>query len=310
MKKILVSTVLIIVLYVLAWRLIAGPEFMGMFNRVAPGFVFALAVVGFLSLLMNGIVLKAVLSPFDIRLPMGESFGIASITAMGNYLTLFGGGTAGKAVYLKRRYDFPYSKFLASMSAVSILDLMWVGFLGSSMLIVTYKILFPWGQALLSVFLILTVVSFLVLSFGSMFYEKRFFKNVKVALDGWEMIRSSRDLLLKVSLLLLANHLLSSAELFIGYSVFSINISVADAVLLGAISSLSSIIRFTPASIGIQEAVIASSSHLLNIGFGEGLLVAGFMRVVSTGIVFLFGGLCAIGFGNRKYNLWRQIADR
>lgn len=258
-----------------------------------------LAGLGFLMLLSNSLMLRIFLYPFNIRIPVSECFGISSISAMGNYIISFGGGTVGKAVYLKRRYYFSYPAFLASMSAAFILDLLLASFLGSSMVILTGNISSPWGQTLLAVSFILGVVSFMVLFLDLRIYEGRVFKVIRDALDGWNSIRRDRGLLAKVSLLLLANHMFSSVELIAGYSAFSIKISIADAILLGAISSLASIMRFTPANIGLQEAVIASCSHLLGIGFSEGLLAAALLRVVSMGIVFSFGGLYMMGFGYR-----------
>lgn len=257
-----------------------------------------LAVLGFLLYFFNVLILRTFLYTFNICIPISECFGISSISAIGNYLAPFGGGTVGKAVYLKRQYDLPYTGFLASMSAASILDFLWAGFLGSTVLIATGKIAYPWGQALLVVFLSLIIVPFMVLSINLRIYERRFFKVVRDALDGWKTISRNRELMVKVSLLLLAGHLVSSVELIAGYRAFSIKMSVSDAILLGAISSLASIMRFTPANIGIQEAVIALSSHLLGIGLGEGLLVAGLLRVVSMGVVFMSSGIYVIGFGN------------
>lgn len=259
-----------------------------------------LAVLGSLMFLLNVLILRIFLHTFNVSVTLRECFGISTISAMGNYLAPFGGGTAGKAVYLKRRYDFPYPTFLASMSAASILDLLWAGFIGSSVLVISWKISFLWGQALLAVFLTLMIVSLMALSLNPQAYDGRFLKPMRNVLDGWGRIRRDRDLIIKVSLLLLANYLLSSAELFAGYSAFSIKLGIADAILLSAISSMSSIVRVTPANIGIHEVIIASSSHLLGLGLGQGLLAAGLSRVISIGLIFSFGGLYMMSFGYRK----------
>lgn len=43
--------------------------------------------------------------------------------------------------------------------------------------------------------------------------------------------------------------------------------------------------KMTPANLGVQEAVVASSSYSLGIGFEKGLLAAGLVRVIARDIV-------------------------
>lgn len=258
-----------------------------------------LAILSFLMFLNNVLILRTFMRKFNVWTSIRECFGISAISAIGNSLAPFGGGTVGKAIYLKKQYDFPYPTFLASMSAASILDLLFAGFLGSSVLIVTGKVSYPWGKALILVFLTLMFLSLAGLSLNLRPCNGGFLKPIKNILDGWRRIRRDRNLIIKISLLLLANHLLSSAELFAGYSAFSIKISIADAILLGAISSISMIVKVTPANIGVYEAVVASSSHLLGLGLGEGLLVAGISRAVSMAIIFSASGLLILVRNNR-----------
>lgn len=259
-----------------------------------------LAVLGFLILFLNGLMLKIFLYPFNISMSLSECFGVSAISAMGNYLAPFGGGTVGKAVYLKRRYDFPYSAFLALMSVTSILDILMAILLGSGVVIFTGNMLYPWKGAFLLLFLTLVIALVAVFSLNRLIPDIKFFKIARDALEGWRMLCGRRYMMTKISMLLLTNYLLSSAELFTGYGAFSVGISPADAILLSTISSLSSIIRFTPANIGFQEAVIASSSHLLGVGLREGLLAAGLLRVVSIGVIFLSGCFYMMVYGNLK----------
>ena len=91
------------------------------------------------------------------------------------------------------------------------------------------------------------------------------------------------------SLLLLLNFILSTAELALSYSAFSIDIALEEAVLMEAISRFSGIIKILPGNLGIYEGSIALGSQILNVGFSEGLLAAGLVRVVSICVILIFG---------------------
>ena len=47
--------------------------------------------------------------------------------------------------------------------------------------------------------------------------------------------------------------------------------------------------KVLPANLGVYEGSIALSSQLLGVGFREGLLAAGLVRVVSIFVMLIFG---------------------
>lgn len=268
------------------------PEVLGVVQEVNPNNILVLAGISCLCLLSYGLILNSLLRTFNISVPMHECFGIFSLSALGNYVTSFGGGTIGKAVYLKRRYRFPYTDFLASMSATHILNLFLASLLGCSVVSLTDWVSPSWGATAMAGFLLSGFLTFGLLVYPFKFEINRIkiFKVMADVVDGWNIIKRDKGLIIKISLLLLVNHLLAAAELFAGYSAFSISVSIADVILLGVISCFSMVIRVTPANLGIHEVLVALSSHLLGVGFEEGLLAAGLLRVVSLFIAILSAG--------------------
>jgi len=257
------------------------------------GYLAPVALLEFLFLLTNGMILKTLLASFNVRISLREGLGISAATAMFNYLTMFGGGTLGKALYLKRRHEFPYHAFVATASAAHAVDVIILSMLGCSMAVLTGLIVREWGNAVFSVFVSVGIISCVLVLFPPKFIDstRKVLRFAAETAQGWRRIRGDGSLLLGVALLLLANHLLAATELLAGYGVLLVKISMPEAVLLGAVAGLSSVARLTPANMGIQEVAIAVSSHILGIGFDKGLLVAALLRGVSLVVVFSCGSL-------------------
>lgn len=260
-------------------------------KEINPEDIFIMAVLSSLLLLFNGIILKVLLRPFNIRLSLSESFGITSLTAMANYFIVFGGGALGKALYLKRRHDFPYSAFLASMSATGLLDLVLASILGTAAVITGGNPLGAWGSPMLLVFIFLgaAVLFMMFCSFELPSGNGKMLNMLNDVSDGWRLIRKDYVLMLKIILLLLISYALIFAELFFSYRAFSINIGISSVMLIAIISVLSGIIRIVPANIGVQEGVIALSSHILGLGFSQGLLAAGLSRAITATLIIFYG---------------------
>lgn len=279
----------------------------GVISHISFNSIFLLMFLNLLTFLSLGLILRNLLQSFDIRLSVSEGVGVASLTYMGNYLTIPGGGAVGKAVYLKRKYNFSYHNFFASMSATHILDLMYISILGITMVILCGGLSEVWGLPVISAFVVAGIISVWLVAFPFNFRNCRgkFFNTLRDVVEGWKIIRKDRLLIARISVLLLMNHLLAVLEVVVGYDVFSVEIGIVEAALLALISTLSTIVKITPANLGIQEAVIAASSHLLGIGFEEGLMVAGCLRLVAVVVTFFMGGV----FGFRLLNP-HNVGDR
>lgn len=295
---------LLILLLVFVAYLLGHRDLWLVVREINSGSIAVLAGISSLLLLSNGMILKVLLGTFSLNISLRDCFGISALTAMGSYMASFVGGTFGKALYLKKRHDFPYSAFLSSMSAAHIIDFFWISLLGCSVIMMTGGLSAVWGPALLAGFLLLGFSALVLLVFSLRFSvnccEGKLFKAFADFMEGWRIIRRDRSLIGKISVLLLANQILTASELFVGYGAFSIKIGIAEVLLMGVITSISFVVKLTPANIGIQEGVIAFSSHLLGAGFDEGLLVAALLRVISLIVVFFFGGLFGVPIFRNK----------
>lgn len=321
-----------IVLQWLLLLLIAGAFFYIVFSRhellnIVAGIeiedIFFLAIISICSILSNSLTLKVVLNSFNVFPSLKECFGISSVNSMGNYLFTWGGGTVGKALYLKKRHGFSYSSLLSSTAATYILDLLCASVLGMISLTLVGGLDKSWGRSLFAGFFFLGILSVVLamLPVSFTFFGERIGNVLREVAKGWRQIKGNRRLICKLVFLLLTNQLLNAAEIFVSYRAFSINVDMASSILMGVIASLSIVIKLTPANLGVQEGVIAFSSHMLGIGFGEGLLAAGLIRVVSLCVIFILGGFCSffmfgterksvVAEGDQLYSMERDVKEK
>lgn len=286
-----------IVLGCLLYYLFGRPEIFESIRGVSLAWIAILPILSTLILLLNGLVLKRLLLPFKIYPATLECFGISCLTAAGNCLASFGGGTVGKAIYLKKRYDFPYPAFTASTLAAYILDILCASLLGIVVLVFSGNIWEDWRWKVLSVFMSTGLIASFLIAFRKNFtsHDRMFLKPLADISEGWDVIGREKGLIGKICLLMLTINVFAAIELFAGFAAISARVGIAEVIIIVVVSSLSGIIRITPGNLGIQEAVVASSSFFLGIGFEKGLLAAGLVRVVAVSMIFLYSGIYSIG---------------
>lgn len=258
--------------------------------RVVP----VLMLLSLLFFLSNGLVMKTVLRLFDVHLPLYRCVGIAALTSVANSLTPYG-GTIGKAAYL-RRLDFTYPEFLASMSAVQILGFAVVGTVGFFISLATDVLPEIWRMPVVSTFALvgITSISLILLPLDFRGRQGRISRVAANVAEGWKTFRKDKGSILKICLLLFMNLLLGTLDQIVGFSAFSIEIGLPQALLLEAISAIAFVIKITPANLGVQEVAVASASSILGVGFTEGLVVATSLRVVGASVTLLIGGLLGL----------------
>jgi len=260
-------------------------------GEVSSEYVFIIVVTDSLFFLSNVMIMKIPLEPFDVSVSVKECLSITSLTRVGNFLSPLRGGTIGKAVYLKERYTFPYMTFIAATSAVTLINFSLAALLGGiAILMIGYS-----SHPLLAVFLSFFVAVNLLLC-SLLFSPGRLencgwkvFDRLSGVIKGMDLILRDRKLIIKISFLMFGGFLLGIAELALSYGAFLIDISLAEATLIDAISLSSGIMKILPANLAVYEGSIALSSQILGIGFGEGLLAAGLVRAVSVFVMLIFG---------------------
>jgi len=106
------------------------PELLVRMTAVPTSLLVYLIILRLLFLATSGLYTRLFAKKLGIHLAIKEWFGLAIITAMGNYLTPLSGGMVARGAYLKRRHALPYSQFLILLASNYFIILGLAGLIG------------------------------------------------------------------------------------------------------------------------------------------------------------------------------------
>jgi uncharacterized protein (TIRG00374 family) len=259
-----------------------NPGQIGYVRDISPWSILLLFFVSVATLVANGLCLRIFTRKFSICLKWKEWFGLASVTAMGNYLTPFSGGLVARAAYLKHRYDFPYTHFLAMLAANYMVAFAVISVTGIiTLLTLTGTGNFSWTVLL---FFLATLSAILLVShMPSIAAGKRhrLLHFIQTALEGFDIIRRDRALWGKLIALTLFNIAAGGLLYFIAFTAIGFAVPFTVALLIYLLTSFTLLINVTPGNLGVQEAVASFASGILGAGADMGLLAALIVRAVT-----------------------------
>ena len=238
-----------------------------------------------------GIITKIILKPLNVNLSKKEAFQISIMTGFYNLITPFRGGLASRALYLKKKYDFPYTIFLSTVAASYVLEFFVASLAG---IIATYLIFLRTGifsSFLFFIFLGMFLSTAFIILFSPEIKERnnqwlnRFIK----VINGWHMLKKDKKLIIRISSLIFLKLLIASIMLFFQFKVFGIDITYVKTIFLTSIGNLGILINITPAGIGISEAITVFSSLTIGITAIESLTASVFGRIVVTIVLIVLG---------------------
>ncbi len=290
-KKILSGALVCLMMGALVVYAYGNKELFAGLLEVRAGFVIALAGMWVALLRLAGERTQLFVGLFDIDLPAREALRLEIATSMSGYLIPFKGSQVTKALYLKKRHGFPYASFVTVLLASYPLKFLAVAVTGIALSLLLY---FERGMVELRVigfFLILVTLTavFLKVPVSLPATHNKLLEGLRSALEGWELLREDSTLILRIMLLFAASCIVVGGQLFLAYSALSIGAELLPALLIGTLYTFTFFTSPTPGSSGFAEAVAGVGSHLLQIGFAEGVVTAVLVRGVNTGMALLIG---------------------
>ncbi len=286
---------------IIAWLLL--PLFAGYFLlnldkfrlllHVQWGLLVLIALADFAAIAANGLFTKFILQPFGKFIGTKESTYVALISSVGNFFAPAGAGFAFRAAYLKKKHNFQYSDYIATLY-------------GNYIIVFLVNSLF----ALLALYLLRSksssVFVTLVLVFGGIFcvslllslvripskllerdmrnkYVGKFAKILLQMLEGWNGIVANRKLMAKLTLLIAFNFVLSLLVAKLEVVALHLTISFPALLLFTVLGSLSLFVSVTPANLGVKEAIYLFSSSVIGFSAPQILSIA----LVDRGVLFI-----------------------
>ncbi|MCK9596039.1 flippase-like domain-containing protein [Candidatus Pacearchaeota archaeon] len=265
-------------------------------SLINPLWLIPLIALFLLSYFFMGMQTKVLLKPLGVRLKNLEVYMLSIVTGFYNIITPAHGGMAVRAVYLKKKHNFTYTNFLASLAGMYVLTFFIGSLFGLISLFLIYKIYGFFNWIILLAFLGLFIPLGLIITFSPEFKESKnkFLNNfIKVA-NGWNIIRKDKKIVWKCLFYTLIMLVISTATQILSYYIFGINLSFIQGLFLATIGSIAILIQLTPGNLGVAEAVAVFSASILGITPAQSLSVAILGRIVQMLVMFTLGPIFSV----------------
>lgn len=274
--------------------------------------IYILLIMGLYLLIffVEGVFIQVTLDIFKKKVDTKESFFLATISRIGNYLLPMRAGAVFRAAYLKKKFNFDYSNFLSTLygyyiiffltnSVLALLILLIKWFIQDQqyMLLITFFFAISIGMLLL-VFIKFPLDRYIEKSKG---ITKRILTFISKFLKGWDLIVKNKRAFLLLILLAFANIFINILVVVSEFLAININGDILDSILYTCISGVSLLISITPGSLGIREAVFLITSGSLGLNSDQVIQLA----FLDRGIMFvlLLVALFVILIFFKRYNL-------
>lgn len=292
------NTIATLLFFGLAWVYFAGNKeaLTGLTSISIPPLIF-LSVAKLLRILTAGIFTKITLRAFEKDISISETNYLAILTAVGNFFGPLLGGASIRAIYLKTKHGFQYSKFVSTMYGYYVITFTVYSAIGLLLLMNTFNLYgavegFQLAMLLLvGVFLAGLVAISLPTKYGLRVANMKRIssagKYIRMAVNGWAVIKSHHGMLRKLILLSLAVLFLASLESLALYTLFVDGFVLSSVILYTILGAFSMLISLTPGAIGIKEGVYLILSSVLLISNEQVIQMATVDRSVAFLLLFV-----------------------
>jgi len=269
-----------------------------------------------LAIFSNGLFTRIIMRPFDKFIGLVESFYVSLISSVGNFFAPVGAGFGFRAVYLKKKHNFPYNQYISTLAGNYIVVFI-VNSLGGLLALwllrgradSQYGVLVAAFVAVFLFGLFLSLVKIPKIKWGSQNTGilGQVVRNLHVVTEGWNRISANRLLLAKLTLLTTFNLLLTVGIYRAIMASLHFSISFGPLLLFSVLGSLSLFINITPANLGVKEAIYLFSSSVL--GFSTSQILS--FALIDRGVQFTVLAIAWIVFGRKTLAINKvQLADK
>jgi uncharacterized membrane protein YbhN (UPF0104 family) len=231
---------------------------------------------------------------FDPRVSFLDCFFLQYVNNFLNkILPTIGGGAAFRAIYLKRKYQFPYSQFVSTIGGLYVISFLSVALIGIACLVAIYVRYKQFNLVILIAFIGLLLPCLFVVLFSPQLpaSNNRFVKFLKSIVDGWNIIKQDPKFILIYAFLSIVLLLLSALQTLISYQALGMQTTFIPMLLLATLAIILAVVNFTPDGIGVKEGIYVFSSNLVRMP--DKILVLGLLvlRAVSFCTTLIIGGV-------------------
>lgn len=267
-----------------------------------------------LSILNIGYIYQVIVKYLNLKLKFLQWASLTFAGMFANYVLPMRAGIAIRAAYFKKCHNFPVSKFASLMAFLYLITLFTNACAGILVLLLlgTINTFAEW--AILTAFLIIAIACIWVILFwpaGKVVSDAGRVKNIIENIhSGFDILRNSKSLFFKSTLLSILNILLYSLRLYISFRAVGYEIEYSKCVLAGSFAAVAMFISITPASLGIREIAIWLACSVTGIAPEISIVAGSVDRMVSLLVVSVLGSLGLVKITHEtSLSLKKQATD-
>lgn len=253
--------------------------------------LFWLFVLTLISVFMGSETGRELMKPFNVKIGFLEHFCLIASAGFYNTFTPFKGGTALRAHYLKKKYNFLYTHYISTFVGASFLMVLIFSFLGLLSMIGLYFTNGITNTFLVWVFIICLLVTLFACVFSPKIKEgKSLWKNRVVrVINSWHVARKNKKVMTAVILRTLFMAVLMVLTTRLSYSSFGIEVSWLGCLFLVSVGAVLGAVMITPGNLGVFETISVFSALALGITPVQTIAAVLLRRVVSAVILIALG---------------------
>lgn len=284
-----------VVLIALIFFLYSNKEAINSVTELHPKYILSVAVAHFAFIFVMGVLNTILVRRLDPEIPPNEIIFLQYINNLLNKIVPKG-GPAFRAVYLKRRYNFPYSHFVTAFSGLVIIDIAAQSLIGLAGVYLIYLQTGLYFAPIIIGFAGLIMAAILIVMFRPNIpkQQNRILQVIKRVVEGWKIVIKHPTDILKYVLISILALFVKAFGMMLVFTGIASPIGLLEALLLSSLSSIFSYINITPDGLGAREAVYIFTTSVILLG--EPIIVLGSLveRAITLLASTLYGGISYI----------------
>ena len=239
---------------------------------------------------VNAFSSKKLMQAFGVDLSFKEWFGLACVANMSNYFLPMRSGVGARAFYMKNKYNFAYSHFLAAYLGLYMFSYIATAIFGILLILSLYLIKGILYTKILLVFLaVLIGAGGFMLSWKFVGRNNFRFKFANNVFEGLNYFRKQKKLLFFLLGLNFVSIIILALRFFVSFYAIGIVPGFAGMLILAAVIYFSFILSLTPSNLGIKETVMTIVAAVIGLSAIDGALAAVVDRSINFVITFILG---------------------
>ena len=293
-KKYIANVIGVIIIVFFVWYIISNQNMFGSLKNINWQYMILMIFIEIVLFLINSYLDQSMIHRFDSNVSFFDCYLLAyANNFLNKILPTIGGGATFRAVYLKKKYQFPYSQFVSTITGLYVISFFSTSLIGLVCLLIIYIQFNVYNLVLLITFLGLLSPCLFIIFFSPQIPDSnnRVLKIAKSVFDGWNIIKKDLRYVFIYAFFSILLLFFSALEILVSYQALGMGTNYISMLFLSTLGIIQALFNFTPDGIGVKEGLFMFSSDLVKIP--NEILVMGslVLRGASLCSTFIFGGI-------------------